>query len=74
MKNLFRVRVHFTEFGNDCGFNTPNRYDRRAIDPWLFANRAVSSDPASLDRCEFMRDLGPVIALYDQYWTEIKAR
>jgi spermidine/putrescine transport system substrate-binding protein len=61
-------------FVNDCGFNTPNRYDRREIDPWLLANPAVFPDPASLNRCEFMRDLGPVISLYDRYWTEIKAR
>jgi spermidine/putrescine transport system permease protein len=61
-------------FVNDCGFNTPNRYDQRQIDPWLLANPAVFPDPASLNRCEFMRDLGPVISLYDRYWTEIKAR
>jgi len=61
-------------FVNDCGFNTPNRYDRQEIDPWLLSNPAVFPDPASLTRCEFMRDLGPTIALYDQYWTEIKAR
>jgi hypothetical protein len=34
----------------------------------------LSSDPASLTRCEFMRDIGPIVALYDRYWTEIKAR
>jgi hypothetical protein len=61
-------------FVNDCGFNTPNRYDRREIDPWLLANPAVFPAPASLQRCEFMRDLGSVITLYDQSWTEIKAR
>jgi spermidine/putrescine transport system permease protein len=61
-------------FVNDCGFNTPSRYDHHEIDPWLLANPAVFPDPTSLDRCEFMRDLGPIIALYDQYWTEIKAR
>jgi spermidine/putrescine transport system permease protein len=61
-------------FVNDCGFNTPSRYDHHEIDPWLLANPAVFPDPAALDRCEFMRDLGPIIALYDQYWTEIKAR
>jgi spermidine/putrescine transport system permease protein len=61
-------------FVNDCGFNTPNRYDRHEIDPWLLANPAVFPNPAALTRCEFMRDLGPVISLYDRYWTEIKAR
>ncbi len=61
-------------FVNDCGFNTPNRYDRQEIDPWLLANPAVFPNPQSLSRCEFMRDLGPVISLYDRYWTEMKAR
>lgn len=28
----------------------------------------------ALVNCEFLRDLGPVVALYDRYWTEIKAR
>jgi len=40
----------------------------------LSPNPAVFPDPASLTRCEFMRDLGPAISLYDRYWTEIKAR
>jgi len=61
-------------FVNDCGFNTPNRYELREIDPWLLANTAVFPERASLKRCEFMRDLGPVISIYDRYWTEIKAR
>jgi spermidine/putrescine transport system permease protein len=61
-------------FVDDSGFNTPNRYDRGEIEPWLLRNSAVFPDPASLEHCEFMRDLGPIIALYDRYWTEIKAR
>jgi len=61
-------------FVNDSGFNTPNRYDRQEIEPWLLANPAVFPNPAWLAHCEFMRDVGPVVALYDRYWTEIKAR
>jgi spermidine/putrescine transport system substrate-binding protein len=72
--NYFHRPEVAARFVNDCGFNTPNRYEHREIDPWLLANPAVFPDPAALNRCEFMRDLGPVIALYDQYWTEIKAR
>lgn len=34
----------------------------------------LSSNPTSVANCEFMRDVGPIVALYDQYWTEIKAR
>jgi spermidine/putrescine transport system permease protein len=72
--NYFHRPEVAARFVNDCGFNTPNRYERSEIDPWLLANPAVFPDPTTLARCEFMRDLGPVIALYDQYWTEIKAR
>jgi spermidine/putrescine transport system permease protein len=60
-------------FINDCGFNTPNRAAGRHVEGWLRRNPAVFPDPAALTRCEFMRDLGPVLSLYDQYWTEIKA-
>ncbi|MGO8788457.1 MAG: extracellular solute-binding protein [Terriglobia bacterium] len=72
--NYFHRPEVAARFVNDCGFNTPSLYERQEIDPWLLANPAVFPDPAALNRCEFMRDLGPVIALYDQYWTEIKAR
>jgi spermidine/putrescine transport system permease protein len=72
--NYFHRPEVAARFVNDCGFNTPSRYDQREIDPWLLANPAVFPAPNSLSRCEFMRDLGPVISLYDQSWTEIKAR
>jgi spermidine/putrescine-binding protein len=61
-------------FVNDSGFNTPNRYDKSAIEPWLLHNPAVFPNPASLVHCEFMRDVATAAQLYDQYWTEIKAR
>jgi spermidine/putrescine transport system permease protein len=61
-------------FVNDSGFNTPNRYDKNEIEPWLLRNPAVFPNPASLVHCEFMRDIGSVAQLYDRYWTEIKAR
>ena len=61
-------------FVNDSGFNTPSRYDKRDIEPWLLRNPAVFPNPLALVHCEFMRDVGPVAQLYDQYWTELKAR
>ena len=72
--NYFHRPAVVAEFINDCGFNSPNRYARRDVEPWLLANPAVFPDPAALAPCEFMRDVGPVITLYDRYWTEIKAR
>jgi spermidine/putrescine transport system substrate-binding protein len=61
-------------FVNDSGFNTPNRYDPKDIEPWLLRNPAVFPNAAALVHCEFMRDIGSTAQLYDQYWSEIKAR
>jgi spermidine/putrescine transport system permease protein len=72
--NYFHRREVAARFVNDCGFNTPTRYPPREIDPWLLANTAVFPESSALNRCEFMRDLGPAISLYDHFWTEIKAR
>jgi len=72
--NYFHRPEVASEFINDCGFNSPNRYAARGVEPWLLRNPAVFPPVASLERCEFMRDVGPIVALYDRYWTEIKAR
>jgi spermidine/putrescine transport system substrate-binding protein len=72
--NYFHRPEVGSAFINDSGFNIPNLYASRQVEPWLLAQTSVFPDPASLDHCEFMRDLGPVVVLYDQYWTEIKAR
>lgn len=72
--NYFHRPEVAAEFINDCGFNSPNRYARRDVEPWLLNNSAVFPDPVALTKCEFMRDVGTVITLYDRYWTEIKAR
>ena len=61
-------------FINDSGFNSPNRWAASRVEPWILAEPAIFPPPASLTRCEFMRDIGPIVALYDRYWTEIKAR
>jgi spermidine/putrescine transport system permease protein len=61
-------------FVNDSGFNAPNRFVTRGVEPWILAQPAIFPEPASLAKCEFMHDLGPIVALYDRYWTEIKAR
>lgn len=72
--NYFHRPEVASAFINDCGFNTPNLRAPARVEPWLLAEPSVFPDPAWLGRCEFMRDLGPVVALYDRYWTEIKAR
>jgi spermidine/putrescine-binding protein len=61
-------------FVNDSGYNVPSRYSLREIEPWLLANPAVFPNPASLVHCEFMRDVGATMIVYDQYWSELKAK
>jgi spermidine/putrescine transport system substrate-binding protein/spermidine/putrescine transport system permease protein len=72
--NYFHQPEVAAEFVNDCGFNTPNPRSAAYVERWIRDETAIFPPPASLDRCEFMRDLGPIVALYDRYWTEIKAR
>ncbi len=72
--NYFHRPEVAAEFINDCGFNTPNMLAPRYVDKWLLRNQAVFPDPASLGHCEFMREIGPAVKLYDRYWTEIKAQ
>jgi spermidine/putrescine transport system permease protein len=72
--NYFHRPEVAAEFVNDCGFNTPNPASAQFVEGWIRQETAIFPPPASLERCEFMRDVGPVIALYDRYWTELKAR
>jgi spermidine/putrescine transport system substrate-binding protein/spermidine/putrescine transport system permease protein len=72
--NYFHRPEVAAEFVNDCGFNTPNPGAARFVESWIRQETAIFPPPASLDRCEFMRDVGPVVTLYDRYWTELKAR
>ena len=72
--NYFHRPEVAADFVNDCGFNTPNPGAAAYVENWIREDPAIFPPPASLVRCEFMRDVGSVVALYDRYWTEIKAR
>ena len=71
--NYFHRPEVAAEFVNDCGFNTPNPAAAKFVEGWIRNETAIFPPPGSLERCEFMRDVGPVVALYDRYWTELKA-
>jgi spermidine/putrescine transport system permease protein len=72
--NYFHRPEVASAFINDSGFNTPNLYASPGVEAWLLNQDAIFPRRGSLSNCEFMHDLGPAIALYDQYWTEIKSR
>jgi spermidine/putrescine transport system substrate-binding protein len=62
------------EIANGTGYSSPNLAARALIRPELLANEAAYPPREALDRCEFIRELGPAISLYDRLWTEIKSR
>jgi spermidine/putrescine transport system permease protein len=62
------------EIANGTGYSSPNLTARALIRPDLLANEAAYPPREALDRCEFIKELGPAISLYDRLWTEIKSR
>ena len=80
-KELAHEFINFTleartaaAIANGTGYSSPNLSARPLIRPDLLTNEAAYPSPAALDRCEFIRELGPAISLYDRLWTEIKSR
>lgn len=55
-------------------YSTPNRAAYALLEPELLADKIIFPPPEDLARCEFIRDVGPAVAIYDSYWTEIKSR
>ncbi|MCW5559052.1 MAG: spermidine/putrescine ABC transporter substrate-binding protein [Verrucomicrobiae bacterium] len=53
---------------------TPNAAAREFLPATLLTNTAVYPPPEVMSRLEFLEDLGPKTRLYDQVWTQIKAR
>jgi spermidine/putrescine-binding protein len=62
------------DIANGTGFSSPNLAAKSFIRPDLLANEASYPPREALDRCELIRELGPVTSIYDRYWTEIKSR
>jgi spermidine/putrescine transport system substrate-binding protein len=62
------------DIANGTGYSSPNFAARGLIRPDLLANEAAYPPRDAVDRCEFIRELGPAISLYDRLWTEIKSK
>ncbi|MEW6731405.1 MAG: extracellular solute-binding protein [Acidobacteriota bacterium] len=58
---------------NATGYSTPNAAARPFIKPELLNNPAVFASQESLYKCEFIKDVGNAMLIYDRYWTEIKS-
>jgi spermidine/putrescine transport system substrate-binding protein len=55
-------------------FSTPNREAKKLMKPEDLANAAVYPPGETMARLEFLTDPGAKIRLYDEVWTQIKAR
>ncbi|PYP88599.1 MAG: hypothetical protein DMF61_05275 [Blastocatellia bacterium AA13] len=62
------------EIANKTVYSSPNRAARAYIRPELLNNDAIYPSREMLDRCEFIRDVGAAVSVYDRYWTRIKSQ
>jgi spermidine/putrescine transport system substrate-binding protein len=59
---------------NFTQFSTPNLAARPKIKPELLNNPAIYPPDEVMKKLEFLSDLGTNLRLYDEVWTQIKAR
>ena len=62
------------DIANGTGYSSVNKAARASIRPELLTNEAAYPPRESLERCEFIRELGEAINIYDRWWTEIKSK
>ncbi|HMJ90064.1 MAG TPA: spermidine/putrescine ABC transporter substrate-binding protein [Candidatus Acidoferrum sp.] len=55
-------------------YATPNRAAKQHVNVENLKNPAIYPDHQTLSRLEFLRDLGKNTRLYDEVWTQVKAR
>lgn len=59
---------------NYIQFSSPNRASLAFLNPADLKNPVLYPPPETMDRLEYLQDLGPTQRLYDEVWTQIKAR
>lgn len=59
---------------NFTRFATPNAAARALVKPEDLANRAIYPSAETMEKLEYLRDVGVGTKLYDQVWTQVKAR
>ncbi|MFY9557812.1 MAG: extracellular solute-binding protein [Blastocatellia bacterium] len=62
------------DIANGTGYSSLNLAARGLIRPDLLGNEAAYPPREALERCEFIREIGPAIGVYDRWWTEIKSK
>lgn len=62
------------DIANGTGYSSVNLAARPLIRAELLTNEAGYPPRDALERCEFIKELGPVISMYDRWWTEVKSK
>lgn len=62
------------DIANGTGYSSVNLAARALIRTELLTNEAAYPPRDALERCEFIKELGPVINVYDRWWTEVKSK
>jgi spermidine/putrescine transport system permease protein len=62
------------DIANGTGYSSVNLAARPMIRAELLTNEAGYPPRDALERCEFIKELGPVISVYDKWWTEVKSK
>ena len=62
------------KFGNHYGSAVPNRAAQEFVDPAIRSNPLIYPPKETMDRLEYIRDLGEANKLYDEVWTVIKSK
>ena len=60
------------EIINGTGYAGANQAAQKFVKPEILNDPAVYPPTDVLKRCEFMRDVGDALPIYEQLWTEIK--
>ncbi len=55
-------------------YATPNRQARSLLDPVVLKNPSIYPPPEVMAKLEFLNELGKASRLYDEVWTQVKAR
>lgn len=55
-------------------YATPNKAAKQHVKPENLKNPAIYPDAETMARLEFLRDVGKSTRLYDEVWTQVKAR
>ena len=62
------------DIANGTGYSSVNLAARALIRSDLLTNEAAYPPREAIERCEFIREIGPAVSVYDRLWTEIKSK